>query len=415
MLCFLAQPIFGQKPVVNAISKYDDGKTKTVDAILDYGDGKVYAFNGEQYSRYDKATSKVDAGYPKATAANWKGMPVSNITAAVYDESKPNWKKAYLFHDGIFWRFDKNTDKVDAGYPKRISIEWHGLPDKPLDAVISFQNNYMYFFYDNYCYLYDRNANNTVGKARLIADEFKGVPNNIDAAVYYKSNDKIYFFKGNEYYRVSKATKTVDAGYPKNIAEHWKGLEKLRPYSFVEVEPVQKPTNQIPQYIHVTLKTIKVEKAPPIIVKGRNGKKDDAATAVWKNKAVLACGDEIKFNKKTGVCINEDRFVKGIDYRIGDENKIDQTTSFSIPKNQKVTDENMTIKIWVRLSNLQEKGDNDFYDLTDFNNPTVVEIPYSSFPAIGSKTEKRIKVVSKKGDAVIYFTYEIERTLSRKD
>lgn len=38
---------------------------------------------------------------------------------------------------------------------------------------------------------------------RLIRDDFKGVPNDLDAAFYWESLDKTYVFKDDKYYEIS--------------------------------------------------------------------------------------------------------------------------------------------------------------------------------------------------------------------
>ena len=52
----------------------------------------------------------------------------------------------------------------------------------------------------------------------------KGWKGNVDAAIYYKPNKKHYFFKGNEYVRLT-GTK-VDKGYPIKLPGDWKGMPR---------------------------------------------------------------------------------------------------------------------------------------------------------------------------------------------
>ncbi|MEL7191733.1 MAG: hemopexin repeat-containing protein [Bacteroidota bacterium] len=196
--------------------------------LLDYGNGKVYAFRETQYLRYSKSVGSVDAGYPQQTSIHWQGMLAKNVDAAVYDESKPGWKKAYFFTGNSFYRFDKSKNRTDSGYPRRIVDEWKGLPNKKVDAVISLQNGSMYFFYGDICYKFNRKTEQVFpGYPRKIAAEFKGLPGNLDAGVYFMDTDNIYFFKKTQYYRVNKNRLSVDPGYPKVTTQYWKEIDKL--------------------------------------------------------------------------------------------------------------------------------------------------------------------------------------------
>ncbi|MEO0585820.1 MAG: hemopexin repeat-containing protein, partial [Bacteroidota bacterium] len=103
-----------------------------------------------------------------------------------------------------------------------------GLPNKKVDAVISLQNGTMYFFYGDICYKFNRKTEQVFpGYPRKIAAEFKGLPGNLDAGVYFMDTDNIYFFKKTQYYRVNKNRLSVDAGYPKVTTQYWKEIDKL--------------------------------------------------------------------------------------------------------------------------------------------------------------------------------------------
>ena len=122
----------------------------------------------------------VDAGYPKPIAGNWNGLPASftsGIDAAFMRESN---QKIYFFKGNQYARIDTTTSTMDAGYPKPIAGNWPGLP-----------------------------ASFTSG---------------IDAALQRKDNDKIYFFKGDQYVRFSAVADGVDAGYPTSLDPNWGGM-----------------------------------------------------------------------------------------------------------------------------------------------------------------------------------------------
>lgn len=106
---------------------------KLVPVTSVWPNGKAYFFKGSQYERYDLATDKVDAGYPKPIAGNWPGFPASFAAGINAYVMWPNGK-AYFFKGSEYIRYDLATDKVDAGYPKPISGNWPGLFAGNLDA-----------------------------------------------------------------------------------------------------------------------------------------------------------------------------------------------------------------------------------------------------------------------------------------
>ena len=140
-------------------------------------EGKTYFFRGDKYVRFDHAADKVDAGYPKKITAGWSGAWAKDIDAAVHWPHKGEKGKVYFFRGDEYARFDIAADKVDSGYPKKISAGWSGV------------------WVDG-----------------------------IDAAVYWPNRGekgKTYFFRGNEYVRFDIATDKVDSGYPKKITAGW--------------------------------------------------------------------------------------------------------------------------------------------------------------------------------------------------
>ena len=49
-------------------------RTNRIDAAVNWGNGKVYIFRGSEYVRFDIATDRVDAGYPKPIKGHWPGL-----------------------------------------------------------------------------------------------------------------------------------------------------------------------------------------------------------------------------------------------------------------------------------------------------------------------------------------------------
>ena len=141
---------------------------------------KAYFFRSNSYVRYDRDDDKVDAGWPKLIADEWQGMAAVGFASGL--DAAVNWGngKAYFFKGGKYLRYDIAGDKVDAGWPKLIADEWQGM------AAAGFASG-------------------------------------LDAVVNW-GNGKAYFFKGNKYLRYDIAGDKVDAGWPKLIANEWRGM-----------------------------------------------------------------------------------------------------------------------------------------------------------------------------------------------
>ena len=218
---------------------------------------KVYFFKDEDYVRIDPFNAwKRGNGYPKLIAtnrigkrpdlkqafaslnidSNWPGFPNNfgqNLDAAVWADKNG---RAYFFQGNQYVRVNPNKNwEVDAGYPKPIAGNWAGFPasfTSNLDAVVgNDKNNKIYFFKGNKYLRVDPNNGWAVdaGYPKPIAGNWAGFPasfaNGVDAAIWSGTNQRIYFFKGNEYIKVNPNNSfTVEPGYPKPIAGNWKGL-----------------------------------------------------------------------------------------------------------------------------------------------------------------------------------------------
>ena len=56
-------------------------------------------------------------------------------------------KKTYIFKRNLYWRYDEQKLKIDAGYPKHISLGWPGRDDT--DSAVKWSNGYTYVFKGN--------------------------------------------------------------------------------------------------------------------------------------------------------------------------------------------------------------------------------------------------------------------------
>jgi peptidyl-Lys metalloendopeptidase len=171
-------------PMTPAWQNLPAGFTGGYDAVLNGSGqfaGKVYFFKGNKYIRYDWASDRADAGYPKNIADNWHNLPAGftgSYDAAVNGQG-PFAGKAYFFKGDKYIRYDWASDRADPGYPASIQANWHDLPTG---------------FRDNFQAILNGNG------------PFAG---------------KAYFFKGDKYIRYDWATDRTDQGYPVSVADFW--------------------------------------------------------------------------------------------------------------------------------------------------------------------------------------------------
>ncbi|XP_066913751.1 matrix metalloproteinase-14-like [Clytia hemisphaerica] len=146
----------------------------TFDAIFRRpNDGMIIAFHGDSYTIYKGykklrpeeggGTRKISDGFQKLEEG------FRDVDAAIYNKEN---NKLYLFKGEKYWRFsttfNSNDFVRDNNYPQSIASRWHGLP-KSVDGALLWQD------------------------------------------------DKIFFFKDNEYYRWNQRLQRVHSGYPQKL------------------------------------------------------------------------------------------------------------------------------------------------------------------------------------------------------
>ena len=201
---------------------------RVISEALAWPTGKVYFFQGNQYSRYDLIGDHVDAGYPMDTASHWPGLGA--LGAGYVDAAlmKPGNAKAYFFRGTKYARYDVATDRVDDGYPLDTDTYWHGVWGSGLDAALLWPTGKAYFFRDAQYVRYDFDTDQVdLGYPRAIAGAWRGLEpfsDGIDAAFVTPDGDKAYFFRGDYYIRYDVGRDCADPGYPLRIEDYWHGL-----------------------------------------------------------------------------------------------------------------------------------------------------------------------------------------------
>jgi hypothetical protein len=193
-----------------------------------------YFFSGNQYIRVTRrweGPGTVDAGYPAPISNwNWGQFGKNGIDAALYSGPVD-----YFFSGAQYIRVHRGTTgpgTVDPGYPAPISNwGWGQFGKNGIDAAL-WSDTVCYFFKGNQ---YIRVTRGDEGPGTVDA----GYPapisnwgwgefgkNGIDAAL--NSGPVDYFFSGNQYIRVTRGDSgpgKVDAGYPQPISNWgWKNF-----------------------------------------------------------------------------------------------------------------------------------------------------------------------------------------------
>lgn len=207
-------------------------------AGLDWNDtinNKAYFFRSDnQYVRYNKTLDRTDEGYPsEITNSTWPGLEkYKNLISAAF---KWNNHKGYFFlKDGRYLRYDMNNDRVDNGYPTNITNgNWPGLePYKnKIVAALNWNNDKAYFFLKDGTYIRYSTIEDKIDSGypvRITNRNWSGLENyatKITGAVSWNSMYCYFFLNNNTYIKYNKITDEAVSGYPKPINNNtWPGL-----------------------------------------------------------------------------------------------------------------------------------------------------------------------------------------------
>lgn len=195
---------------------------------------RLFFFKGSEYYRFDVADDKVPPNYPRQITGPWPGMFASDVDAGFPVRTG----KVYFFSGSQYLRYDVILDRTDPGYPKPIAGNWPGVDgtgfEAGIDAALNWGNGQFYWFKgDQYLRLsFAAGTGWSVdsGYPKPIGPNWPGVAgtgfeSGIDGAVNWGDNAR-YWFKGDQYIRLSDGPsgKTMDAEYPKPMAGNWNGV-----------------------------------------------------------------------------------------------------------------------------------------------------------------------------------------------
>lgn len=114
-----------------------------------------------------------------------------------------------MFKTDQVWNF--KYDSLQQGYPRKIRNTFPGLPNN-LDAV-AYDRKYVYAFKNDHYWRYNPNKKAVDHTEEVSAFD---IPSRIDAALYEKSRDRLYFYKDTDWYFYSfNTTETEKHDAPK--------------------------------------------------------------------------------------------------------------------------------------------------------------------------------------------------------
>jgi len=136
-----------------------------------------------------------------------------NINAIV----KTGDGNSYIFRGDSYWKL--TADSVAPGYPRKIAQDWPGLPSN-LDAGFTWAKTKSTYFFKGNQYWKFQNMAPSRGYPRPITKGFPGIPASVDTAFVWGGNGKIYFFKGGNYWKFDPERKphVREDIYPKKIS-----------------------------------------------------------------------------------------------------------------------------------------------------------------------------------------------------
>ena len=191
-----------------------------LDAAVQTYDGSSYVFSGDKY--WKLTSDSIAAGFPRKISSDWPGLP-DNIDAAVTWRTH---KVTYFFKGSQYWRFKDRSPS--PGYPKNIMSSWSGLPAN-IDAAFSWgRNKDLYFFQGSQYWKYNTRMEKVEPGYPKSISLWKDVPQGIEAALSL-NNGKSYIFKDGNYWRLDgdrKAVARSDLPFPRNAGQWWFGCPK---------------------------------------------------------------------------------------------------------------------------------------------------------------------------------------------
>jgi len=212
----------------------------SLSAVLGRDDGKIFFFRGPDYLRYDWAADAADAGYPRETDPWWLGVGANPLDAAAQRDDGLAW----MFRGDVAMTYDWSLDAVAA--TASIATALPGVAWDHVDAAARLPtDDGVVLFQGGQLLRWTPAAGVQPGDPRAITEVWSDISNDpIDAA--FTIANRIYVFRGDDYWRVELSDGSVPSSYPRDRTYWWPGL-------WDEHEGTGHPTGLVPAAILAAL------------------------------------------------------------------------------------------------------------------------------------------------------------------
>jgi hypothetical protein len=189
---------------------------------------RILFFSGTKYARYElpHSTSSVPANWPRDTTPDWPGVfPSSNgkVDAALNATRNRDdiTGRIFFFKGSKCAEWSLASGKVTKTWT--IKDAWPGVFESGIDAALNYENNRVYFFKGDEYVRYDLGTEKVdVGPVKISKHWKMPFTSGINAAVN-PGQGSVFFFKGDQFIRFSVAQDKCVEG-PKSITTKWTGL-----------------------------------------------------------------------------------------------------------------------------------------------------------------------------------------------
>jgi len=209
----------------------------TFDAITSTNDGSTYAFKG--YEFFMLSPCGVVPSYPMNISSTWTSVP-DDVDAALHWPDHEGWVECgrdqcletipgttFIFKGADVYAFQDTAFL----WHQPIATMFPGIPDDLDAAFVWAHDNGTYFIKGDQYYRYPTFAEleqtpADAGYPRDLSDWWPNsdhVLSRVDAALQYATNNKLFFFVDDLFYRFNDEEFKIEDDYPQSIAQRWYG------------------------------------------------------------------------------------------------------------------------------------------------------------------------------------------------